>query len=128
MGSHCDITLYHNPNCSKSREALAFLRERGVQPTVVEYLKQPPSRATLQALADKMGGGASGVRALLRSKADAYAELNLADPKWSEAQLLDFMQQHPVLLERPLLDTPKGARIGRPGPEVLLDLLPDLLP
>ena len=120
MSSHSDITLYHNPGCSKSREALAFLRERGVQPTVVEYLKQPPSRATLQALANKMGG----VRALLRSKADVYTELGLADAKWTDEQLLDFMGQHPVLLERPLLDTPKGARIGRPGPEVLADLLP----
>ena len=119
MGSHCDITLYHNPNCSKSREALAFLRERGVQPTVVEYLKQPPSRATLQALANKMGG----VRALLRSKADVYTELGLADAKWTDEELLGFMEQHPVLLERPLLDTLKGARIGRPGAEVLREIL-----
>ena len=120
MSSHSDITLYHNPSCSKSREALAFLRERGVQPTVVEYLKQPPSRATLQALANKMGG----VRALLRSKADVYTELGLADAKWTDEQLLDFMGQHPVLLERPQLDTPQGARIGRPGAAVLADLLP----
>lgn len=120
MSSNANMTLYHNPNCSKSRQALAFLRELGLQPTVVEYLKHPPSRNALQALAAKMGG----VRALLRSKADVYAELGLADAKWTDAQLLDFMGQHPVLLERPLLDTPKGARIGRPGPEVLADLLP----
>lgn len=124
MSSDASLTLYHNPNCSKSREALAFLRERGVQPTVIEYLKHPPSRATLQALAAKIGGGVGGVRALLRNKADVYSELGLADAKWTDEQLLDFIEQHPVLLERPLLDTPKGARIGRPGAEVLADLLP----
>ena len=95
------------------------LRELGLQPTVVEYLKHPPSRSTLQALAAKMGG----VRALLRSKADVYTELALADAKWTDAQLLDFMGQHPVLLERPLLDTPKGAKIGRPSAEVLREIL-----
>ena len=95
-----------------------------MQPTVIEYLKHPPSRATLQALAAKMGGGVGGVRALLRNKADVYSELGLADAKWTDEQLLDFIEQHPVLLERPLLDTPKGARIGRPGAEVLADLLP----
>ncbi len=114
-----DITLYHYPQCSKSRAGLAYLQEKGVSMTVVDYMKAPPSRATLQALADKMGG----VRALLRVNADAYAENDLANAKWTDAQLLDFMEQHPVLLERPLLDTPKGARIGRPGPEVLDDLL-----
>jgi len=119
MDSKADMVLYHNPNCSKSREALTFLRDLGFQPTVVEYLKHPPSRATLQTLASKMGG----VRALLRSKADVYAELDLADAKWSDAQLLDLMEQHPVLLERPLLDTPKGARIGRPSAEVLREIL-----
>ena len=119
MGTSADMVLYHNPHCSKSREALAFLREQGLQPAVVEYLKHPPSRSTLQALAAKMGG----VRALLRSKADIYTELALADAKWTDAQLLDFMEQHPVLLERPLLDTPKGAKIGRPSAEVLREIL-----
>ena len=116
------MTLYHNPNCSKSREALAFLRELGLQPVVVEYLKNPPSRAVLADLAAQVGS-AAGVRAILRSKADAYAELGLADAKWSDDQLLDFMTQHPALLERPLLVTPKGARIGRPSAEVLAEIL-----
>ena len=116
------MILYHNPNCSKSREALAFLRELGLQPVVVEYLKNPPSRATLADLAAQVGS-AAGVRAILRSKADAYAELGLADAKWSDDQLLDFMTQHPALLERPLLVTPKGARIGRPSAEVLAEIL-----
>lgn len=118
------MTLYHNPNCSKSRQSYEFLRDQGYAFEVVQYLKNPPSRATLQALADKMGGGVAGVRALLRSKADVYTELDLANPKWSADELLDLMVQHPVLLERPLLDTPKGARIGRPGPEALQDILP----
>ena len=120
--SNAGMTLYHNPNCSKSREALAFLRERGLQPVVVEYLKNPPSRAVLADLAAQVGS-AAGVRAILRSKADAYAELGLADAKWSDDQLLDFMTQHPALLERPLLVTPKGARIGRPSAEVLAEIL-----
>ncbi|TXH48342.1 MAG: arsenate reductase (glutaredoxin) [Cellvibrionales bacterium] len=119
MSTNTDMVLYHNPNCSKSREALTFLRDLGLQPTVVEYLKNPPSRSALQALAAKMGG----VRALLRSKADVYAELGLADAKWTDEELLGFMEQHPVLLERPLLDTLKGARIGRPGAEVLREIL-----
>jgi arsenate reductase len=114
-----DFTLYHYPQCSKSRAAFEFLTSKGVDFAVVDYMKNPPSRATLQALADKMGG----VRGLLRANADVYAELGLADAKWTDAQLLDFMGQHPVLLERPLLDSAKGARIGRPGPEVLADLL-----
>ncbi len=124
MSNTSNMTLYHYAGCSKSRQTYEFLRDKGYDFAVVEYMKTPPSRATLQALADKMGGGVAGVRALLRTKADAYAELNLADTKWTAAQLLDLMEQHPVLLERPLLDTPKGARIGRPGPEVLADLLP----
>lgn len=118
------MTLYHYPSCSKSRQTYEFLRDGGYEFTVVEYMKTPPSRATLQALVAKIDGGLGGVRALLRTKADAYAELGLADAKWTDDELLDFMVQHPVLLERPLLDTPKGARIGRPGPEVLEDLLP----
>lgn len=116
------MTLYHNPNCSKSREALAFLRELGLQPVVVEYLKNPPSRAVLADLAAQVGS-AAGVRAILRTKADAYAELGLADAKWSDDQLLDFMAEHPALLERPLLVTAKGARIGRPSAEVLAEIL-----
>lgn len=114
------LTLYHYPGCSKSRQSYEFLKDKGYDFTVVEYMKHPPSRATLQALADKMGG----VRALLRSKAEPYTELQLADLKWTDDELLDFMLQHPVLLERPLLDSPKGAGIGRPGPEALQHLLP----
>lgn len=114
------IVLYHNPACSTSRNVLAMLRERGIEPTIVEYLKTPPGKARLRALVDAMGGS---VRALLRTKAAPYEELGLADPKWTDEQLLDFMVQHPVLMERPVLVTPLGTRLGRPK-ETVLEVLP----
>lgn len=107
-------TIYHNPACSTSRQVLAALREAGHEPTVIEYLKHPPSRATLEELAAALGG----VRALLRTKAPPYAELGLADAKWSDAQLLDFMEQHPVLLERPIVVTPEQTIMARPAASV----------
>lgn len=114
------VVLYHNPGCSTSRNVLAMLRERGIEPTVVEYLKTPPGKARLRELVDAMGGS---VRALLRTKAAPYEELGLDDPKWSDEQLLDFMVQHPVLMERPVLVTTLGTRLGRPK-EKVLEVLP----
>lgn len=115
------IVLYHNPGCSTSRNVLAMLRERGIEPTVVEYLKTPPGKARLRALVDAMGGS---VRGLLRTKAAPYEALGLADAKWSDEQLLDFMVEHPVLMERPVLVTPLGTRLGRPK-EKVLEVLPN---
>ncbi|MBS0428922.1 MAG: arsenate reductase (glutaredoxin) [Proteobacteria bacterium] len=114
------VVLYHNPGCSTSRNVLAMLRERGVEPIIVEYLKTPPGKARLRELIHAMGGS---VRALLRTKAAPYEELGLADPKWTDEQLLDFMVQHPVLMERPVLVTPLGTRLGRPK-EKVLEVLP----
>ena len=97
-----------------------LLRKLGHEPAIVEYLKNPPTRARLKMLMHQLG--ASSVRAMLRTKADEYAQLDLANPKWSDEELLDFMEQHPILLERPVVVTPKGARIGRPT-EAILEIL-----
>ena len=113
------VTLYHNPNCGTSRNVLALLRDRGIEPAIVEYLKTPPSKADLQALVKRSG---LAVRDFLRTKEKLYAELNLADPKWTDAQLLDFLAEHPVLLNRPVVETAKGIRACRPA-ETVLDLL-----
>jgi len=115
------ITIYHNPNCATSRNTLAMIRQSGEEPVVIEYLKNPPSRERLKELIAAMG---IPVRALLREKGTPYAELGLADPKWSEGQLLDFMVAHPILINRPIVVTPKGARLCRPS-ETVLDLLPN---
>lgn len=114
------ITIYHNPACGTSRNTLALLRERGHEPQVIEYLKTPPSRETLKQLAAATGGS---VRTLVRTKAAPYEELGLADPKWSDEQLLDFMVQHPILLNRPVVVTPLGTRVCRPV-EAVLEILP----
>lgn len=114
------ITIYHNPDCGTSRNVLAMIRNSGAEPTIIEYLKTPPERETLEALIAAMG---LPVRALLREKGTPYAELGLDDPKWSEAQLLDFMLQHPILINRPIVVTPLGTRLCRPSSTVL-DLLP----
>ncbi|MEZ5665738.1 MAG: arsenate reductase (glutaredoxin) [Burkholderiaceae bacterium] len=113
------LTLYHNPRCSTSRQALALLRERGTEPVIVEYLKTPPDRATLQALVK-----ASGVplREFLRSKEDPYKALDLGRPGVSDDELIDAVLSHPVLLQRPIAVTAAGVRIGRP-PERVLELL-----
>ena len=113
------ITIYHNPACGTSRNTLAMIRNSGVEPTVVEYLKTPPTKARLQALLAAMG---TGPRPLLREKGTPYAELDLANPKWTDDELLDFMLAHPILINRPVVETPLGTRLCRPS-ELVLDLL-----
>ena len=99
------ITIYHNPACGTSRNTLAMIRNSGVEPEVVEYLKNPPDRATLQGLIEASG---LTTRDVLRSKGTPYDELGLGDPKWTDDQLVDFMLQHPILINRPLVKTPLG--------------------
>jgi arsenate reductase (glutaredoxin) len=115
------VTIYHNPNCGTSRNVLAMIRRSGEEPVVIEYLKNPPSRERLKALIKAMG---IPVRALLREKGTPYAELGLADPKWSDEQLLDFMMAHPILINRPIVVTLKGVRLCRPS-ETVLEILPN---
>lgn len=112
-------TIYHNPRCSNSRGALDLLREAGVELQIVEYLDTPPDAATLQRLLAEMQLPA---RALLREKEAAYAELGLANAKWSEAELIAFMVAHPVLINRPIVMTAKGVRLCRP-PEIVREIL-----
>lgn len=113
------VTIYHNPACGTSRNALAMIRQSGEEPEVIEYLKTPPSRIRLLELIAAM---AIPIRALLREKGTPYAELGLADPKWSDEELIDFMLAHPILINRPIVVTPKGVRLCRPS-EKVLDLL-----
>jgi len=113
------VTIYHNPSCGTSRNTLAMIRQSGEEPEVIEYLKTPPSRERLRELAKAMG---ISVRALLREKGTPYAELGLADPKWSDDELIDFMLAHPILIQRPIVVTDKGVRMCRPS-EMVLDLL-----
>ena len=115
------ITIYHNPACGTSRNTLALIRNSGVEPEVIEYLKTPPDKVTLESLISALG---IGTRALLREKGTPYAELGLADPKWSDDQLVDFMLQHPILMNRPLVVAPLGTRLCRPS-EIVLDILPE---
>jgi arsenate reductase len=113
------VTIYHNPDCGTSRNTLAMIRQSGETPDVIEYLKNPLGRARLIELIKAMGISA---RALLRQKGTPYAELGLSDPKWSDDQLVDFMLAHPILINRPIVETPKGTRLCRPS-EAVLDLL-----
>jgi arsenate reductase (glutaredoxin) len=115
------ITIYHNPACGTSRNTLAMIRQSREEPIIIEYLKNPPSRARLAELIKAMG---IPVRALLREKGTPYAELGLADPKWTDDELLDFMMAHPILINRPIVETPKGVRLCRPS-EKVLDILPN---
>ena len=115
------VTIYHNPDCGTSRNTLAMIRQSGEEPVIIEYLKTPPTRARLQELIAAMG---ISVRALLREKGTPYAELGLADPKWTDDELLDFMMAHPILINRPIVVTPKGVRLCRPS-EAVLDILPN---
>lgn len=115
-----DLTLYHNPRCSKSRGALELLEARGLTPTVVRYLETPLSAAQIKALLGKLGISA---RQLLRSGEEEYKTLNLADASLSEQQLIDAIAAHPKLMERPILEVGNKAVIGRP-PENVLELLP----
>lgn len=103
--------IFHNPKCGTSRKVLAALQEAGKEPEVVEYLKTPPDAAELTALLARMG---VGPRALLRRKGTPYDELGLDDPKWSDAELIAFMAAHPILIERPVVDTGTTARLCRP--------------
>jgi arsenate reductase len=115
------ITIYHNPKCGTSRNTLAMIRNTGEEPEVIEYLKTPPDKATLQALIKAAGITA---RELLRAKETIYSELNLADPKWTDDEIVDFMLQHPILINRPIVVTPLGTRLCRPS-ELVLDILPN---
>ncbi len=115
-----NVTIYHNPACGTSRNTLAMIRNAGIEPHVVEYLKTPPARALLVALIERAG---LTPRALLREKGTPYAELGLADPALSDEWLVDAMMAHPILINRPLVVTPLGVRLCRPS-EAVLDLLP----
>ncbi|MEB1528337.1 arsenate reductase (glutaredoxin) [Xanthomonas sp. WHRI 7945] len=114
------ITIYHNPACGTSRNVLGLIRNSGAEPTVVEYLKTPPDRATLQALIAAMG---IPLREAIRQKGTPYAELGLDDPALSDDALLDAMLQHPILINRPIVVTPLGTRLCRPS-ETVLEILP----
>lgn len=113
------VTIYHNPACGTSRNTLAMIRQSGVEPDVIEYLKTPPSREKLVELVKALG---ISVRALLREKGTPYKELGLHDPKWSDDELIDQMLAHPILINRPIVVTPKGTRLCRPS-EAVIDLL-----
>lgn len=114
------ITVYHNPACGTSRNVLALIRNSGEEPTVIEYLKTPPDRPTLERLLAEMG---VPVREVLRQKGTPFDELGLSDPKWTDQQLIDFMLEHPILINRPIVVTPLGTRLCRPS-EAVLDILP----
>jgi len=115
-----DITIFHNPACGTSRNVLAMIRNSGVEPTVVNYLQTPPGRAKLVELVAAMG---IPVRDLLRRKGTPFEELKLDDPAWTDDQLVDFMVNHPILMNRPVVVTPLGTRLCRPS-EAVLDILP----
>ena len=115
------IVIYHNPACGTSRNTLAMIRQSGEEPEIIEYLKTPPSRERLKELIAAMG---IPVRALLREKGTPYHDLGLSDPKWSDDELIDFMIAHPILINRPIVVTPKGARLCRPS-ELVLEILPN---
>jgi arsenate reductase len=115
-----DLVIYHNPACGTSRNTLAMIRNAGIEPRVIEYLKTPPDRATLESLLARLG---IGPRELLRAKEKQAAELGLDQPAVSDEQLIDAMLQHPILINRPIVITPLGARLCRPSEQVL-DLLP----
>ncbi|MFJ5379122.1 glutaredoxin-dependent arsenate reductase [Pectobacterium sp. CHL-2024] len=116
------ITIYHNPDCGTSRNTLEMIRNSGVEPTVIYYLDTPPSRDELVTLIGDMG---MTVRALLRKNVEPYTQLGLAEERFTDEQLIDFMLQHPILINRPIVVTPLGTRLCRPSEQVL-DILPDL--
>jgi len=113
------VTIYHNPACGTSRNTLAMIRASGEEPVVIEYLKNPPTREKLESLIDAMGISA---RDLLRAKEPIYHELGLDEFAWGDGELIDFMMAHPILINRPIVETPKGTRLCRPS-ELVLDLL-----
>lgn len=114
------ITIYHNPACGTSRNTLELIRKAGFEPQVIEYLKTPPDRATLEGLIARMG---IRPRELLREKGTPYGELGLGEDRWSDAQLIGQMLAHPILINRPIVVTPRGVRLCRPS-ERVLDILP----
>ena len=115
------ITIYHNPECGTSRNTLAMIRQSGEEPQVIEYLKTPPSREKLVELLAAMK---TTPRGLLREKGTPYAELGLGDAKWTDDELIDFMLEHPILINRPIVVTPLGTVLARPS-EAVLDILPN---
>jgi arsenate reductase (glutaredoxin) len=115
------ITIYHNPDCGTSRNTVAMIRASGEEPVVIEYLKTPPRPDTLEVLIEAMG---LTPRELLRRNVPAYVELGLDDPKWTGAELIDLMVQHPLLINRPIVVTPLGVKLCRPS-ELVLDILPN---
>ena len=114
-----DVTIYHNPKCGTSRNTLEMIRNSGAEPRVVLYLETPPTRDELRSLIVAMG---ISVREVLRQKGTPYDELDIGNPKWTDDQLLDFIGQHPILMNRPIVSTPMGTRLCRPS-ELVLDLL-----
>lgn len=116
-----DVTIYHNPDCGTSRNTLAIIRNAGIEPTVIEYLKNPPSREELVKMIAEAG---LTVRQAIREKGTPYAELGLDNPSLTDEQLLDAMLKDPILINRPFVITPSGTRLARPS-EVVLDILPD---
>ncbi len=120
MQTLLNIVIYHNPDCGTSRNTLGLIRNTGVEPTVIEYLKTPPTRPVLKALIATAG---LTVREALRKNVPPYAEHNLDSPDWTDEQLLDLMLQHPILINRPFVVTEVGTRLCRPS-EVVLDILP----
>lgn len=115
-----DITIYHNPRCGTSRNTLAMIRNSGEEPTVIEYLKTPPSR---ERLVELIAAAGLGVRGIIRAKEALFTELGLTDPAKSDEELIDAMMAHPILINRPIVVTPLGTRLCRPS-EVVLDILP----
>jgi arsenate reductase len=116
-----NVTIYHNPDCGTSRNTLAMIRNAGIEPTVVEYLKTPPTRERLVELIGKSG---LSVRDVVRQKGTPFAELGLDAPSLTDDSLLDAMMEHPILINRPFVETPHGVRLCRPS-EVVLDILPE---
>ncbi|UXS39285.1 arsenate reductase (glutaredoxin) [Agrobacterium tumefaciens] len=116
-----DITIYHNPSCGTSRNTLALIRAAGIEPTVIEYLREPPTRENLARMIADAG---LTVREAMREKGTPYAELGLDNPDLTDDQLLDAMMETPILINRPFVVTPLGTRLARPS-EVVLDILPD---
>ena len=123
MSEPFDVVIYHNPACGTSRNTLGLIRNAGVEPHVIEYLKTPPTRAQLKQLLNRAG---LTVRDILREKGTPFAELGLGDPSLSDDALLDAIEAHPILMNRPLVVSPKGVKLCRPS-EVVLPLLPPQL-
>ena len=115
-----DITIYHNPRCGTSRNTLAMIRNSGEEPTVIEYLKTPPTR---EKLVELIGAAGLGVRGIMRAKEAIFSELALGDPAKTDEELIDAMMAHPILINRPIVVTPLGTRLCRPS-EVVLEILP----